>query len=77
MTGIPACLKAGTPLTLAAYYAPLAAALSAVTFPLGRALGLKLSAWARVDRAGVEVWSLGAGVAAVCLFLATVLWQKG
>jgi len=43
VTGVPACLLPGTSLPLAWVFAPIAAGLSALTVPLGFALGEKLA----------------------------------
>jgi hypothetical protein len=43
-TGIPACVYPGTNYPLSLYYAPLAVALSALSYPAGRAVGQSLAA---------------------------------
>jgi len=43
-TGIPACVYPGTNYPLSLYYAPLAVALSALSYPAGRAIGQSLVA---------------------------------
>jgi hypothetical protein len=45
VTGIPACIHEPTGIPLAIHYAPVAVMLSAVTVPLGRALGLRARVW--------------------------------
>ncbi len=45
VTGIPACIHEPTGMPLAIHYAPVAVMLSAVTVPLGRALGLRARVW--------------------------------
>lgn len=42
VTGIPACVVAGTGYPLSLYYAPLAVALSSLTVPLGALVGVKV-----------------------------------
>jgi len=76
VTGVPPCIHEPTGMLLAIHYAHIAVALSAVTVPLGRALGLRARAW--MTREGRKLTAPGtvldaaAALALVALIIAQV-----